>query len=253
MNKRNIKAAVAIASLSLVSLYSINSANADTWGLGAGISAERNPYRETDANIMPFPFISYESDTFYIRGLGAGYHLWKGDNDTLSVNLQYSPMHFTPDDSDNAQMKHLDKRRSTLLAGLGYTYRDDWGMLRTQLSADVLDNSDGFIGDLAYLYAFNVDAWRITPGVGLRWHSGDHNDYYYGISGNESRRSGLDAYDPGSSWSPYFELSTNYQINQNWNVFLNGNYVLLSSTVKDSPMVSRSYTLGTTLGVIYRF
>lgn len=81
-------------------------------------------------------------------------------------------------------------------------------------AGDILDNSDGFVGDLAYLYRFSIDSWTLTPGVGVSWSSKDQNSYYYGVSRGESARSGLAEYNPSDSWSPYLELSANYNINQ---------------------------------------
>lgn len=253
MSKTNIKAMSTLAALSVAFLGSINTAQADSWSLGAAVAVSPNPYRETTTKVMPLPMINYESDTFYIRGLSAGYHLWNSDSDTLSLNVIYSPMHFDPDDSNNNQMRRLDKRRSTLLAGTGYTHRDSWGMIRTQISADVLNNSNGWVGDAAYLYAFNMDALRIVPGIGMRWSSKKQNDYYYGVSSSESRRSGFDRYEAGSSWSPYLELTTRYQINQSWSAFVSGNYTRLSNTVKDSPMVSKSFSTSAMIGASYTF
>lgn len=81
-------------------------------------------------------------------------------------------------------------------------------------AGDILDNSDGFVGDLAYLYRFSIDSWTLTPGAGMSWNSKDQNSYYYGVSRGESARSGLAEYNPSDSWSPYLELSANYNINQ---------------------------------------
>ncbi|SVK53275.1 MltA-interacting protein precursor [Acinetobacter baumannii] len=85
------------------------------------------------------------------------------------------------------------------------------------------------------------------------WNSKNQNKYYYGVSANESRRSGLDSYTPSDSWAPYLELSANYQINKSWNAFFVGRYVKLSDEVKDNPMVDKSYTGLLMTGVSYTF
>ncbi|VTR18177.1 MltA-interacting protein precursor [Serratia fonticola] len=76
----------------------------------------------------------------------------------------------------------------------------------------------------------------------VNWNSSNQNQYYYGINGDESRRSTFNTYKPSDSWSPYVELTTNYNINANWNAFFTGRYLRLDSEVKDSPMVDKSYT-----------
>ncbi|AHG18302.2 MltA-interacting protein MipA [Chania multitudinisentens RB-25] len=230
-----------------------HSAQAGNWSLGAGVLVTPEPYRGHQTRVYPAPIVNYEGDNFYFRSLTAGYYLWNDQQNQLSIMGYYLPQHFKPGDSDDAQMKLLDKRRSTLMAGLAYSHNADWGTIRTALSGDMLNNSDGILGDAAYLYRFTPDNWTLVPGVGVTWSSGNQTDYYYGISGNESRRSGLDSYTPGNSWAPYAELTANYRFNQNWNAFVTGRYIRLSSEVKDSPMIDKSYTGILLSGVSYNF
>ncbi len=69
-----------------------------------------------------------------------------------------------------------------------------------------LDNSNGFIWDLAWLYRYTNGALTLTPGIGVQYNSENYNDYYYGVSKNESRRSGLKSYSADDGWNPYLEL-----------------------------------------------
>lgn len=228
-------------------------AAADTFSLGASALVSPNPYRSEQDRVYPVPVVNYESDKFFFRSLMAGYYLWKDPTHQLSINALYSPLHFSPSDSDNDQMERLNKRRATLMAGLGYSYNADWGTLRTLFTGDTLDNSNGLVGDVAYLYRFKQQNWSLTPAVGVTWNSKNQNRYYYGVSSDESRRSGLDSYHPDDSFTPYVELSATYQISPQWNAFAMGRYVRLSDEVKDSPMVDKSWTGILWTGVTYTF
>jgi outer membrane scaffolding protein for murein synthesis (MipA/OmpV family) len=44
-------------------------------------------------------------------------------------------MYFKPGDSDSEQMRRLDKRKSTVMAGLSYVHNTPYGFLRTRLQA----------------------------------------------------------------------------------------------------------------------
>ena len=224
-----------------------------TWSLGASAAFELFPYKGVDNEVLPFPMIGYEGDTFFIRGPGAGAYLWNDKENQLALNLFYSPLHFRPSKSDDHQMKELDKRRSTMMGGLSYKHIADWGTIRTSFSADMLNTSNGLYADAAYLYPIQLNNLRLTPGVGASWYSSNFNDYYYGISSNESRRSGLDQYSASSSWAPYVELTANYKIDDSWSAFASGRYVRLDSEVKDSPMVDQSYSAVIATGVTYSF
>lgn len=228
-------------------------ATAGTLSLGAGALVSPDPYRSNQDRVTPVPVINYEGENFFFRSLMAGYYLWKDDTHQLSLNAFYSPLHFSPGDSDNDEMKHLSKRRSTVMAGLGYTYNAQWGSIRTLFSGDVLDNSNGLVGDVAYLYRFRQDNWSLTPGVGVTWNSKNQNNYYYGIDNAEARRSGLDSYHPDDSFAPYAELSANYQFAPQWNAFAMARYVRLADEVKNSPMVDKSWTGVLWAGATYTF
>lgn len=62
-------------------------------------------------------------------------------------------------------MKALDKRRSTVMAGLRYNHTADWGVVSAEYLGDVLDNSDGFTADLSYLYPIQQGWFTLLPGV----------------------------------------------------------------------------------------
>lgn len=243
-----------LLALSALMASSVSSAWAESpWSLGAAALVTPNPYKGDQDRVYPIPMIGYEGDSFYLRGLNAGYYLWNDETDKLSVTAYYSPLHFKPKDSDNKQMRHLDSRKSTLMAGLSYVHYTQYGFLRTVLAGDTLDNSNGITWDTAWLYRYTNGDWTFTPGIGVNWDSENQNEYYYGVSKKESRSSGMSSYDPESSWTPYVELSVNYKLNDSWNVYGMGRYVRLADEVTDSPMIDKEWTGVLLTGVTYSF
>lgn len=228
-------------------------AQANPLTLGASLLYSQSPYKSGQDRYYPVPVINYEGDSFYIRSLQAGYFLWKDQQDQLSLTVLGSPQNYDPDDADDGDMKSLNKRHMTLMGGLAYRHSADWGIVRTTLVGDMLDNSNGIIWDLTYLYRFEFGQFNLTPGIGALWNSSNQNGYYYGISSAESRRSGLDRYDPDSSWSPYVELTAGWAISENWNATLSGRYSRLGDEIKDSPMVDRDSQMLLWTGISYTF
>lgn len=229
------------------------SAHADPLTLGASVIYMQSPYKGGQDRYLPFPIVNYDSDNFYIHSLQAGYYLWKDRQDQLSLTVLGSPQQYDPDDNDDGDMKTLNKRHMTLMAGASYNHIAEWGIVRTTLAGDVLNNSNGFIWDLAYLYRFELGDFSLTPGIGALWSSANQNRYYYGVSSAESSRSGLNRYHPDDSWSPYLQLGADYKINTNWRASLVGRYSRLGSEVKDSPMVDNNSQLTVWTGVSYTF
>ena len=228
-------------------------AQANPLTLGASVIYSQSPYKSGQDRYYPIPVINYDGDSFYLHSLQAGYYLWKDKQDQLSLTVLGSPQNFDTDDVDDRAMKQLDNRHMTMMAGVAYRHQADWGIVRTTLAGDVLDNSNGWLWDLTYLYRFNFGAFSLTPGIGALWNSSNQNDYYYGISSSESQRSGLKHYDPDDSWSPYLELTGNWKINDNWNASVSGRYMRLSSEIKDSPMVDNNSQVLLWSGISYTF
>jgi len=223
------------------------------WSLGAAALVTPNLYKGDQDRVYPVPMVGYEGDNFYLRGLTAGYYLWNDQTDKLSITAYYSPLFFRAKDSNLHSMRQLSNRYATLMAGLSYAHYTQYGFLRTVLAGDTLDNSNGVTWDTAWLYRYTTDRLTLTPGIGITWSSENQNEYYYGISKNESARSGLNSYDPDDSWAPYVELSVNYKLTENWNVFGMGRYIRLADEVTNSPMVDKEWTGVLMTGITYSF
>lgn len=241
-------------SMGILMTISVNTAYAESsLTLGAGIGVTEQPYKGYNSKAYLIPAVSYDGDSFWFRGLGGGYYLWNDAADTLSVMAYWLPMYFSPDDSDDHRLRHSDKRSSTVMAGMSWSHHTMYGFLRTSLAADVLDNSNGVVGDVAWLYRYVNGGFTLTPGIGVEWNSQKQNDYYYGVSHSESVRSGLKRYKADNDWTPYLEVSANYTFAGHWGVYGAARYRRLSDEVKNSPLVDKSWDGLFSAGLTYRF
>ncbi|MHA7847981.1 MipA/OmpV family protein [Serratia sp. D1N4] len=238
---------------SLITLLFTGSVQAGEWSVGAGVAAEQLAYRDYDTQFMPVPIITYQGEQFFISGQGAGINIINTDTHGLSFNVDYSPLSFKPSDSSDPAMKKLDKRRATAMAGMGYQYNADWGTVSGKVATDVLGYSNGVLVDVGYQYLFQFGKLQLVPGIGMQWQSRSFNDYYFGVSKQESQRSGVAEYRAKSGVSSYLSLTSYYVVNDNWQLFLMGNYEQMSGTVKDSPMTGRDYSVTVATGVLYKF
>jgi outer membrane protein len=221
--------------------------------LGAGVGVIQHPYKQYSNDVVPVPVLTYESENFWFRGLGGGYYLWNDGTDQLSLTAYWLPMYFKPSDSDSHKLRRLDSRHSTMMAGVSWFHHTQYGSLRTTLSGDTLDKSNGLIWDLGWIYRYTNGNLTLTPGIGVEWNSDNMNDYYYGVSHKESRKSGLRDYSADGGWNPYLELSANYRFLGNWSVYGTARYTRLSDEITDSPMVDKSWTGLLSTGVTYTF
>lgn len=229
------------------------SAQADLFSVGASMIYAQSPYRGGQDRYLPIPVINYEGENFWLHSLQGGYYLWKDQQNRLSLTLLGSPQQYDPDDNDLGDMKRLDKRHMTLMSGATYNHVAEWGIVRTSLLGDLLNNSNGVLWDLTWLYRFNLGQFSITPGIGATWNSANQNRYYYGVSGHESVRTGISRYRPDDSWSPYVELSVNYHLSEQWNASFTGRYIRFDDEIKDSPMIDKNGQAVVWTGISYSF
>lgn len=220
---------------------------------GLGVHAFDFGYRGVDADVLPVPAMMLESEHFYFKGFEAGAYLWKTDRQRVTAGLSYMPARFDPDESDDSRMKQLDKRDAGMFFNLGYSLDTGYGRLNVKLAADVLGDSDGFMGDLSFLRRFDFGTVGVTPQIGLLWTSEKFNDYYYGISQAESRKSGLAAYSADGGVSPYFRLIADWRVTKHVSLYAEGSLQVLSEGIRDSGMVEDDVRTGIGCGVTYHF
>ena len=234
-------------------LFTSSSVLADEFALGVGAAFNESPYKGYNENVSAVPLISYEGEYFYVRQASAGWILWKDEKNELSLTASWMPLHFDPDDNDDHQMRQLDERKASAMLGGAYYRHERWGSLKFALAADAMDESGGVMGELSYFKPIHMERMTLTPSVGVFYYDESFNDYYYGVSAHESRRSGLQEYTAGDSWTPYVGLSAKYALTQNLSLNASAIYAALPDDVKSSPMIDRddSFTLMT--GVSWRF
>lgn len=224
------------------------------WSVGVGVLVGNSEYRDTDVRVMPFPFVRYEGERLHLDGLGGGVHVFKDGGHKISANVYYDAQSFDGSDSDDARMKRLDDRDSTVMAGLSYSFASPrYGIFRVGASGDILGEHDGFRIDAGYTYGFRLGGFFLMPGAGAIFSSGNYNDYYYGIGADESAASGLPEYKAGTGVSPYAQLLVHYKIADNWNAFFLTRLTLMNDEVKDSPMVDGEVKFSFGVGASYSF
>lgn len=239
--------------LMMATILLAGNAYAGEWSVGAGVLAEKLPYRDYDAQYIPLPILTYQGEQFFINGQGVGINLLQSEKHNLHLAVNYSPLSFKPADSDDPAMKKLDKRRATAMAGIGYQYHAGWGSLNADIATDILGYSDGVVADVGYQYRFEFGKLQLVPGFGMRWQNRAFNNYYFGISERESQRSGMQQYRAKSGVTSYISLASYYAISNNWQLFLMGFNEQVSDTVKNSPMTDRDYSVNVVTGVLYSF
>ena len=194
----------------------------------------------------------YDNNRIYARGAQAGAYLINDGANQLSVYAQLAGNSFDPDDATSV-LQGLDERKASAAAGLSYMRLTSVGGFRAQVATDILDRSGGNIARLSYLGKITKNKLTVYPSVGFEFYDEDYNNYYYGVSDEESARTGIDTYSSKNSLNPYINISANYDFNDKWAGFANQSFSVLPDEQYDSPMVSSRNESTTTLGLLYKF
>ncbi len=109
------------------------------------------------------------------------------------------PLEFDPGDNDDHAMKQLDKRDATAMAGAAWYHHEKWGSVKVSAAADVLDNSNGWVAEMSMFRQMPMGKLTLTPAIGVLYYDENFNEYYYGISGNESAVVGYQATPQGTA------------------------------------------------------
>lgn len=234
-------------------LFAATPAMADEFSIGAGAVFNESPYKGYNENVSAVPLMHYEGEHFYVRQATGGWIAWKDAKNELSLTASWMPLHFDPDDNDDSAMKQLDERKASAMLGGAYYRHESWGSLKLAIAADAMDESGGVMGEISYFRPFRMARLTLTPSVGVFYYDESFNDYYYGVSQKESRRSGLEQYNAGETVTPYVGVAAKYPLTQNLSLNASAVYTVLPDDVKNSPMIDRDDSFALMTGLSWTF
>lgn len=225
----------------------------DGLSIGIGGYVSDSPYKNYDLEWMPLPLVYYEGEYVYLRGTAAGLKLVNRKHVEVSVFAGYDDTSFDASSTSHKALGRLRDRHAGIELGAEARVLTPAGMLFANAAGDILGHSNGMRGTMGWSNSWEHGAFELAPSAGMHWKDSKYNDYYYGVSGGESRKSGLATYDAGADVSPFVGLTLSYDITDSWGVFCSGEVVFLSNTVRDSPMVDASRVHSAMFGLMYGF
>lgn len=218
--------------------------------VGIVVATSSSPYAGEGERLRAFPFIGWEGERVYLRGLDLGLRLWQNDRLQLEAALSARLDGFDAEDLGRRELATngvdrdlLDDRSDGVDAMLGLRTRA-WPIeTGVQLRHDISGASGGSELRLRAGWPLQRAAWRWTPYLQLRWLSADLADYYHGVLDREAAR-GVPAWKPGSAWQPELGLNLTYASRLGWFVAANLRHGRLPGALADSPLVERRHESG---------
>lgn len=229
-------------------------ANAAEFSLGAVASYSPEVYKDTPSNKAVIPMIGYEGEHFFARGLEIGYRLFPaGTTQNIVFRLKYDARTLKPSDSSDPQMKLLDERESSVFGGVGYQLITPVGLLEIAGMTDTLGRSHGSYAQASWKLPIMMDGWGIIPTAGYVVDDSKLNNYLYGVSAEESTRSGISQFDAGADGAYYLGVSSYLNVTQNLRLTASVTYRNLEGDIEKSPIIASGINTTTAVGVNYIF
>lgn len=220
------------------------------WFVGAGAIVVSKPHIGVDAKIYPVPLFGYEGERAYLRGVMAGYRLFKGERWSLGPVLR--PRFEGYEASDSSALAGMSDRDPSLDAGAEWSWRADWGLIGVSLVTDVLGKHHGQELEFSYTAMFPYGGFDFIPSVAARWRSSNLVDYYYGVRAEEETAD-RSAYEPGDTIAPLVRLMVRRKLSEKWSALGAAQYEWLGSEITDSPIVEDDYVVSFMLGLTYTY
>ena len=232
-------------------------------GLGAMAMPQYEGSDDYEASVwLPFK-VNYQ--TYYLESSGSGLRANLSPVRSIEFGPSLTGRYKRDDSVDNNQVKKLKEVDTAVEAG-GFVsvpfynafQKDDKLSLEVQAVSDVSGTHDGTLVSFGPRYAFNA-----TPDLFLRasltglYVSDNYNERYFGITSDDSARSGLSQYSASGGFeSVGVGLNSRYALNDSWGVIGLVNYRQLLGDAADSPIVKDAGSKGQVVvgaGVAYSF
>ena len=148
--------------------------------IGAGVIVSPRPYVGADSRIFPIPSIELEYKGWFFRGIRGGYSFIRTERFTASL---YAQARFSGLESDSSPfLQGMEDRKKSMDAGIELSYRGRPVGFRINYLGDVLGRNKG--QEATFLVTSGIPLGRrgiVIAGIGPRWLSKNHVDYYYGV------------------------------------------------------------------------
>lgn len=244
----------ALGLIALFSATTVHASDNEPFTVGAVASFGSSDYA-TDDKVTFVPLFLYDNDVVYLEGSEAGVYALKNDKHWARLGVSHEGRHFEPSDAKQNALRGLDERKSSVNAQASYMYITPVGGFEAKITSDVLGKSDAQTLSLTHRsrFKFADDRLTIYPRIGVTWYSDDYNEYYYGVSAQESARTGVSEYRSKSGLSPFVAVSARYRLFDKVGLFAHHRTEWLSSDQKNSPLTDDSTKTVVGAGITYDF
>lgn len=197
-------------------------------------------------------FIGSNPDAGALLSLGA--YLYRNSNWRVGLAVTYDFIE-PRQESDDPRLHGLGDVQRTAHAELFVVYTYAWVSARGSVLTDIAGKDRGTVATFDVMARYQpIPQLTLTAGPGLTWASSEYNQTYFGIDAEQSARSGLAAFSPGSGVNNLsFSVGANYRLAARWNIGASITAAWLRGDSGDSPIVEKKNQMTYALFASYLF
>jgi outer membrane scaffolding protein for murein synthesis (MipA/OmpV family) len=223
--------------------------------LGSSLTDEDAKGFESGINVSG----SYNWNNFFIdvgmetsEPLVIGYNAYKSDNWSFDLILGATEGGISKDTND--RFIGITKRQSSTMLGGRLTGYFGKNILQVSIKHDVRGRSKGTVASALLGRNWQVNDWNFQSLAGITVADARFNDYYLGVSNEESNQTNFAAYDGKVSVNFNSSVGVTYPISENWE-FRAAAHVGSDFGYNDSPLFSkkRDFYTGISSSITYEF
>ncbi len=204
-----------------------------TGDVGVAVYSTQKIVQASGAKNFTLPYAYFDYGRFYTRVDTLGFKTARLGSGYLELAGRIS---FEGFKSNGPSLLGVGSRANPLPIGLGTYQETPWGAVFAYNFFD--STSRGMLQELTYAAEFNWGPLVIYPQLGLEHRSQKYVQHLYGVSPQESVRSGLGTYTASSSTTPILALAFEWPLDDVWHINVQLRRRWLDAAITQSPLVS---------------
>jgi MipA family protein len=222
------------------------------FALGLGAAAAPNFQGSDKYRLRPAPFVLAGYGRFFIGFGGVGVNLYRAPGWGFGAIVSPSGGRKENVDARLAGLGDVDRTVNFGLYGITFTPRF---LTRAIVYTDVGGEGQGTLARLDVLARWRVEERvRFFAGPGLTWGSRQYNQTFFGVTEEQSARSGFPEFQAGAGVNNLrFTAGANYRFAPNWNLIGSLSAARLNAQAGASPIVETRAQYFAFISAIYLF
>jgi len=223
--------------------------------IGAGAYLQTQPYKNTDAILLPSPVIFFDNSIVYVRWTRAGIYFLgdKQDNYSWGFSLTIQPRPYGYLSSDSKNLAGMDERKTSFEGGLAFSTKLEKTYFEIMALTDILDRHDSWLIKAELGDDFKIGNFSFYPSIIAIYNSAKFMDYYYGVKNSEVITDLRPAYKADAGLQFGAQTYISYPLTDNVSAFINLRVDRLPQEATNSPIVSDDFIYSGLASLIYTF